>query len=198
LTYIPKNSKIDDIVSFDNGVGNIMIDYFMNKYYNLNFDCDGKIASSGKIINELFDYLKKDEYIYQDYPKSTGREKYSSTFMEFLDKEFNLSNHIHEDVIRTITEYTAFCISYSYLKFFKDTSLVIVSGGGSHNNYIMKRIKEMTKMNVISGDEAGINSDSKEAMAFVVLGYETLKHRPSNVIKATGAKEEVILGDVTY
>ena len=79
----------------------------------------------------------------------------------------------------------------------KDIDLAIVSGGGSHNNYIMKRIKEMTGIEVISGDEAGINSDAKEALAFVVLGYRTINGESSNVPSATGAKEEVILGDIT-
>jgi anhydro-N-acetylmuramic acid kinase len=197
LTYIKKQSKISDIISFDNGVGNIMIDYFVNKYFDLPYDKDGEIALSGKVISEIFEYLLKDEYIYLDYPKSTGREKFSSEYMEDLATKLNFHKYNKKDIITTISEFTAYGISYSYNNLIKDIDLAIISGGGSHNKYIMKRLKEMTGIDVISGDEAGINSDAKEALAFVVLGYRTINKESSNVPSATGAKEEVILGDIT-
>ncbi len=197
LTYIKKQSKISDVISFDNGVGNIMIDYFVSKYFDLPYDEDGKIALSGKVISEIFEYLLKDEYIYLDYPKSTGREKFSSEYMEDLASKLNFHKYNKKDIIATISEFTAYSISYSYNNLIKDIDLAIVSGGGSHNKYIMKRLKEMTGINVISGDEAGINSDAKEALAFVVLAYRTINKESSNVPSATGAKEEVILGDIT-
>lgn len=197
LTYIKKQSKINDIISFDNGVGNIMIDYFVNKYFDLPFDNGGEIALSGKVINEVFEYLLKDEYIYLDYPKSTGREKYSSEYMEELANKLNFDRFDKKDIITTISEFTAYGISYSYNNLIKNIDLAIISGGGSHNKYIMKRLKEMTGISIISGDEAGINSDAKEALAFVVLGYRTINKESSNVPSATGAKEEVILGDIT-
>ena len=197
LTYIKKNAKMDDVFSFDNGVGNIMIDYFTNKYFNMPFDKDGAIASSGKVIDEVLEYLKKDEYIYLPYPKSTGREKYSKEFMEDMASKLNFEKYDKKDIITTITEFTAFSIGYSYLNFLKDIDLAIISGGGSHNKYLMKRIGEIAKVKVMSGDDYGINSDAKEALAFTVLGYMTLKKRPSNIKSATGAKEDVILGDIT-
>ena len=197
LTYLKKNCNIDDVISFDNGVGNIMIDYFMNKYFNMPFDRDGDIANSGKIIDEVLSYLKEDKYIYKKYPKSTGREKYSVEFMEDLASRFNFDNLDKKDIITTISEFTAFGIAYSYNNFLDDIDLVIVSGGGCHNKYLMRRIKEMTNLEVITGDEFGINADAKEAMAFVVLGYYTLKGLPSNVRSVTGASKEVILGDIT-
>lgn len=197
-TYIPKTLEVDDVISFDNGPGNIMIDYFTNKYFGMPYDKDGAFAQKGKIISEFLDYLKKDEYVYLPYPKSTGREKYSKEFMEELVLKFSLDRQRKEDVIRTITEFTAFAISYSYLHILPKVDKVIISGGGSHNKFLLDRIRKYTSLNVITGDEFGINSDSKEAMAFVVMGYMTLKHKPGNLKSATGAKENVILGDITY
>ncbi len=197
LTYIKKNASMDDVISFDNGVGNIMIDYFTNKYFNIPYDKDGAIALDGKIIDEVLDYLKKDEYIYLPYPKSTGREKYSKEFMEEMAKNLNFEQYDKKNIITTITEFTAFSIAYSYLHFIKDIDLAIISGGGSHNKYLMKRIAEISKVKIISGDDYGINSDAKEALAFTVLGYMTLNKKPSNIKSATGAKENVILGDIT-
>ena len=197
LTYIKKNAKMDDVVSFDNGVGNIMIDYFTNKYFNMPYDKDGNIASSGKVIDEVLDYLKRDEYIYLPYPKSTGREKFSKEFMEDMASKLDFDQYDKKDIITTIAEFTAYSIGYSYLNFIKDIDLAIISGGGSHNKYLMKRIEEIAKVKVISGDDYGINSDAKEAVAFTVLGYMTLNKKASNIKSATGAKEDAILGDIT-
>ena len=197
LTYLKKGCSLEDMFSFDTGPGNVFIDYFSNKYFNAPFDKDGMFASKGKVIKELFEYLKEDKFIYIKPPKSTGREQYSVEYMEFLDNEFNLKDKVKEDIICTFTEYTAYTISYHYLNYLNDIDLVIVNGGGAHNKYLINRIKELTNLKIITGEEYGINSDSKEALAFVVMGYETLHGRPSNVCSVTGAKDYVILGNIT-
>ena len=117
--------------------------------------------------------------------------------MEKLADILDFNKYKKEDIITTITEFTAYGISYSYLNFLKNVDVVVVSGGGSHNKYLMQRIYELTKFKVITGEQFGINSDAKEAFGFVVMGYMTLKHKPSNLPSATGAKEDVILGDIT-
>ena len=198
LTYIKKCAKRDDVISFDNGVGNIMIDYFTRKYFDLAFDKDGKIAQEGKVIEEVLDFLKQDEYIYLPYPKSTGREKYSKEYMEKIAKDLDFEKYDKKDIITTITEFTAFSIAYSYKTFLKNVDLVIVSGGGCHNKYLMRRIEEISGMKTITGEDFGIDPDAKEALGFAVLGYMTLKKRPSNIKSATGAVKDVVLGDVTY
>lgn len=197
LTYLPKNCSIEEVYSFDTGPGNIMIDYFTQKYFDKPYDENGEIASSGQIINELLEYLKKDNFLYIVPPKSTGREQYSVEFMEDLEKRFNLSGFKKEDVICTFTYFTAYCISYHYINYLKDIDVAIINGGGSHNKYILKVIQELTNIKIITGEEYGINSDSKEALAFVVLGHQTLLHKTSNVKNVTGAKDNVILGNIT-
>lgn len=197
LTYLPKNCAIDDVVSFDTGPGNIMIDYFMNKYYHKQYDNNGEIASSGKIINELLEYLKGDQFFKIKPPKSTGREQYSVEYMEYLSDMFDLNQRKKEDVICTLTYYTAYSIAYHYLHYLKDIDLVVISGGGSHNDYILKALKQLTKLKIITGEEFGIDSDSKEALAFVVLGKRTLDGLPGNLKSVTGAKDFVPLGNIT-
>lgn len=198
LTFIKKNAKLDDVIAFDTGVGNIMIDFFTKRYFHKEYDKNGVIAYSGKMIDELFNYLKEDEFIYRTPPKSTGRERYSLSFMEELIKKFDLDNYPNkEDIIRTISEFTAFNIAYNYKTFIKDIDLVIVSGGGSHNKYLMDRIEFLSGFKTITGDDFGINADSKESFGFAVMGYMTLKGKPSNVRSVTGAKEDLILGDIT-
>lgn len=197
LTYLSKKCSIEEVFSFDTGPGNIMIDYFVKKYFNKPYDDGGKIALSGKIIDELLEYLKKDKFIYQTPPKSTGREQYSVEFMEFLDEKFDFKTQAKEDIVCTFTYFTAYCIAYHYLNYLKDVNVAIINGGGSHNKYILQKLEELTKIKIITGEEFGIDSDSKEALAFVVLGYQTLVNKPSNVRSVTGAKDFVILGNIT-
>ncbi len=197
LTYLKKNATLDDIVSFDCGVGNIMIDYFVKKYFNQSYDNNGEIALSGKIIDEVLDYLKQDAFIYTNPPKSTGREQYSQKFMEDLAEKFNFEKYNKNDIITTITEFTVFGICYNYQNFLGNIDVAVINGGGSHNRYIIKRLKEILNIKILRGEEFGINSDAKEAVAFAILGYMTLLNEPSNVVMATGAKEPVILGNIT-
>lgn len=198
LTYLSKGCSLDEILSFDCGVGNIMIDYFTKKYFQKPYDEDGKIALSGKVIDEIINELLKDEFIYKNPPKSTGREQYSEAFMEKIAKEYNFNTYPKNDIITTITEFTVQAITYNYKHFLNDIDKIVICGGGSHNRYIVKRIKENFRdVEVMTGEEFGINSDAKEAVAFAVLGYMTLSKKPSNVKCATGAKDDVILGNIT-
>lgn len=197
LTYLPKGCKIDEVVAFDCGPGNVMIDYFTSKYFQIPYDDGGRIALSGKVIKNILDELKKDEFIKKQPPKSTGREQYSAKNMEKLAEDLHFNQYHPRDVIATITEFTAYCICYHYLEYIKNFDEVIVSGGGSHNNYIMKRMREILNCDVFRQEDLGFNSDAKEAIAFAVLGYLTLQGKPGNVCSATGAKKPAILGSIT-
>lgn len=198
LTYLKKGCSIDDVIAFDTGPGNCMIDYFVNRYFNKPFDEGGNIAKSGDLINPLLDYLKKDSFLDKEPPKSTGREYYSKSFMNELISKFDLDKYDKADVVATITYFTAYSIYYNYEKFIRDYDLVILSGGGSRNKYIIDTLKDLTKKEVITQEDLGYNSDSKEAVAFAILGYLTLNGKPGNVKSATGAKETCILGNIYY
>lgn len=200
VTYIAKDASIDDVVAFDTGPGNCIIDYFMNKYYGLDYDESGKVAKSGMIIKPLLDAMLKDSsYIYIEPPKSTGRELFSKERLDKWIKDFDIDKYDKCDVITTVTELTVFSIVYNYQKFLKDIDLVIVSGGGSHNQYIMNRLNEELGCVYSVSEYTKIDNlnDAKEAFAFAILGYLSLNGMPGNVKKATGAKKDVVLGEVT-
>lgn len=192
VTYIRKGATIDDVIAFDTGPGNMLIDQAMRKLYNKEYDENGNIALSGRVNEKVLDYLMQDEYLKRSLPKSTGREKYNDTFLQvILDKMPNVSKN---DIITTITAYTADTIAYAYQKFCPDIDKIVLSGGGARNKYIVKRLKE--KMNVEI--EISEKSDSYEAFCFAVLGYHTYMHKPSNMKCVTGANKNVILGNFTY
>jgi anhydro-N-acetylmuramic acid kinase len=98
----------------------------------------------------------------------------------------------------TLTEFTARAIAKSYRDFlpvFPDE--VLIGGGGGHNGYLMERLQDLLKPAIVMRtNDCGIDSDSKEAIAFAVLGYLRLKERYGNLPSVTGAKRSVLLGKI--
>ena len=196
LTYLPKQATIDDVLAFDCGPGNVMIDYFMNKYFHKPYDDGGKTALTGMIIKPVYDDLIKDSFFNKKPPKSTGRELYNATFMENLVKKYNFDQFDKEDIITTVSEVTVYGITHNIALYTPNFDRVVVSGGGSHNNYLLKRMQDILNKPVLTQEDLGFSSDAKEAVAFAVLGYLTLNNQPGNVVSATGAKQPVILGNI--
>ncbi len=193
VTYLKKNGTIDDILAFDNGVGNMLIDNAMRRLFNKEYDNHGFTAKKGKIIQEVLDELLSDKYLFLTPPKSTGREKYNDEYLSEIILKIKSFGGSDEDVITTLTAYTADSIALSYQLFLKDIDKVILSGGGAYNDYLVERLKEK----IPSKLEISNNTDSLEAFSFAVMGYYTLKGKPTNVPSVTGASKQVILGQIT-
>ena len=205
-TYIPKNGKIEDIQGTDTGPGNMLIDGVIQILTNgeKTFDKDGEMAIKGTVSTELLNELKKHPFISKKAPKTTGREAFGLNYARKIvniGKELHLSN---EDIIATVTYFTAFTIVDAYQRFIRNKiDQIIISGGGSYNPTLIMMIKSYVKMllgeNVVVMilEQLGYSSDAKEAVAFAILAYQTFKRRCNNVPQITGAKYSVILGDIT-
>ncbi|MGO1041926.1 anhydro-N-acetylmuramic acid kinase AnmK [Clostridioides difficile] len=199
VTVIPDTCNIDDVFAFDTGPGNMIIDGVCQKLFNKKYDKDGYFASKGKINEEMLKDLMSHEYISQSPPKSTGREVFGQSY---LDKILNKYNYIDKhDLIATVTMFTARTIYDNYKKFVipkVNIDTLLIGGGGAHNVTLMGYIKGLLpEIEVLTQDEYGYSSDAKEALAFIILGNETLNNSFSNVVSATGAKNKVILGNIT-
>lgn len=197
-TIFKNNSTIDDVIAFDNGPGNMMIDYSMKVLFGKTYDSNGEIASSGEVVAELFYEVIENEYFKELPPKSTGRELFGDNYTQQLLNKYHMCSS--EDIIATFTHITAYSIAQSYKEFLNfSLDEIIVSGGGSHNRTLLNLINFYYGKNVVKTlDSYGVSNDFKEAIAFVVLGNETLSRNPSNVKSATGATKNVILGQVSY
>lgn len=200
FTVIKKNASVEDIIAFDTGPGNMMIDIVMKKLFNRNFDLNGEAASSGSVNGDLFGAMKeKDTFIEQKPPKSTGREFYGEVFLKNLsDKFIGLPA---EDWAATVSFYTAYCIYRNYEKFIRPAvkaDQLIVSGGGAKNNFVMKKLAELfgSGTEILRSDDLGISSDAKEAICFAVLANETINNNASNIPRVTGASRATILGKI--
>ncbi len=194
--------KFEDILAFDTGPGNIAIDGTVRLLSRgaLAFDENGEAASRGKVIDEFLEYLLSDSYFSKEPPKSTGRERFGlDSYLR--DALASRREHPYEDLIATVTQATAQSISDAYKNYVTpkyDVTHIIVSGGGAMNNTLMSKInKAIPDVKLYISDRIGISYDAREAIAFAILGNETICGTPANVPQATGAAEAVVLGKIT-
>ncbi len=202
ITIIKKGCKAEGVIAFDTGPGNMLLDALMAHYTNgkLTFDENGEFAKQGKLNEILKAWFLADPYYKKGYPKTTGREYYNSAFVERLlrvAKDHSVPPH---DVMNTTAWFTAESIRKGIMDIEDiDIKTLTVAGGGSHNPVIMSYLKHLLPfINVMSGEERGFDSDSKEAVAFALLANETI-HGASNVISsATGARHPSVLGKIQF
>ena len=178
----------DTLLGYDTGCGNVLLDYWINKYKNISYDKEGTWAKSGKVCKLLLDTMLKDEYFHAPFPKSTGREKFNDAWLEVYLKDLTLNV---EDVQRTLLEVTALSISNEVLKFNRDK--IILCGGGAKNSFLVDRIKLLlSEVEVVIAKEA----DYIEAMTFAWLAYKRIRKEAVNLKDVTGATKNTILGGV--
>jgi anhydro-N-acetylmuramic acid kinase len=194
VTFLPANCKPKDIIAFDTGPGNMIIDRlaFLITKGKQNFDKDGKIASNGKVNIKILSQMLKNPYFRKKPPKSTGREMFGREYTDAFYRKLP-----NEDMIATATAFTAVSIAEAYKKFLpKMPEEIILCGGGARNKTLVKMLRQNIKSKILFTDDFGINSDAKEAVSFAILAYATIKGIANNVPSATGAQKAVILGKI--
>lgn len=197
ITYIPAKAKPENVIAFDTGPGNMVVDALAERATRgkQKFDKDGKLARRGHVNPKLLDRLLRDPFIQSKPPKSAGREQYGREFVERLLK----TGERIEDLIATATALTAAAVAYSVERFTGPVDDLIVSGGGAHNPVMMAYLAAfLPGAKVATSAAFGVDVDAKEAIAFAILAYETWRKRPSNLPSATGARHPVILGKISF
>jgi len=201
VTILPKNCSINDVIAFDTGPGNMIIDRITELVTNnmQHFDEGGKLAERGKIHDSLLAALLAHPYLSRPPPKTTGREEFG---ISFADNLYNDARHFEIndlDILTTVTAFTAHTIADSYKQWILSKhhlSEIVLSGGGSHNNTLLKFLRQYLEptIQIHSIDKFGISPNAKEAIAFAILANEAISGNPNNIPSATGAREAVIMG----
>jgi anhydro-N-acetylmuramic acid kinase len=197
ITYIPAKARPEDVIAFDTGPGNMVVDALAERATRgrLKYDKDGRLALRGRLNPALLDRLLRDPFIRSKPPKSAGREQYGREFVERLLK----TGEPIEDLIATAAALTAAAVADSIDRFTGPVDDLIVSGGGAHNPAMMAYLAAfLPDAKVATSADFGVDIDAKEAIAFAILAYETWRRRPSNLPSATGARHPVILGKITF
>lgn len=202
MTILKANCKKDEVIAYDTGPGNMMIDAFTNWATDgeKTYDKNGAIAASGTIDEDLLKELLAHDYYKLDAPKSTGREMFG---LDYAKKLWDEANHLNEaDKIATITALTARTIAMEIKQQAETNKIdeVIVSGGGSYNETLMKLLASYVpdSIQVMTMDELGLSADAKEAVIFGILGYQCYHRQTNNLPSATGAEKEVIMGKIAW
>lgn len=207
LTVVTES--IEDVIAFDSGPGNSLIDEAVKILTGgeKTFDKDGRMASKGKVDEPLLKELMNHPYLKANPPKSTGRELFGREMAMLLVEALRKKKRKPEDLIATLTRFTAESIYDAYKRFVfpkYNVDQIILTGGGSKNPVMVGYLKELIAgaglkpaPTVVLIDSLGIPSSAKEALSFAILGNETISGNPANLPKATGAKKAVILGKIS-
>lgn len=186
------------VVCGDTGPADCLLDATAQRLAGKTCDTDGKLALTGTIDRQALSTLLADPYYARPLPKSTGREYYTSDYVENALAGLALSL---TDLMATLTELTA-CTVADVINC-RPVRRVVASGGGVRNPALMARLRARCKVPVITSDELGMPSKAKEAYLFALLGYLTATGQPGTVTagpsstSATGAVTPVVLGSCT-
>lgn len=200
--YTVVTPRLQDVTAFDTGPCNMIIDGAVRLLTSgaHQFDPDGDAASKGIVIDEFFNYLTGHAYFDKLPPKSTGREEFGEEIF-LRDALSARREQPFEDLVATVTAAAAQTIVEAYERFIKPNwtiDHVVCGGGGIKNAALMRRIRQgFGDIPVYQCDQFGIPYNAREAIAFAILGNETICGVPSNVPQATGATHPVILGNLT-
>ena len=204
VTVLPMKGGNEGVFAFDTGPGNMIIDQLVALHTDQQkqYDEGGAIAASGTVCETLLSLLLEDSYFAKQPPKSTGREVYGYEYTKSLLQEAERLHLSFEDIVATATAFTARTIVQAYRDFVLPVTAlhtVIISGGGARNATLVSMIKQYLGegIEVVTSDDVGVPGQAREAMAFALMGHESLLGRPSNLPAVTGARQPVVLGTIT-
>jgi anhydro-N-acetylmuramic acid kinase len=213
LTILPPGtnlSRTERVIAFDTGPGNMVIDACVQKLFGRSYDGNGAVAAKGRVIESALKRSLAEPFFRLATPKTAGREQFGREFAaQFLGWCGRRAKK--PDVVATATALTAVSIGQALrhglnqsklpAPFQRGTAEYVVSGGGSNNRTLMRMISEQVSplgFRVLTTDDLGMPSQSKEAIAFALLGYQTWHRHPGNVPSATGASRSAVLGKISY
>jgi anhydro-N-acetylmuramic acid kinase len=202
VTVLPAGGELMDVLAFDTGPGNMPIDGAIGRLTGdrESFDKDGARARCGRVDQALVEELLAHPFLRRLPPKSTGREGFGSVFLDQVFARAMELGVMGDDLIATLTAFTAATIADAYRRFILPRHPHLESvlcGGGSRNPTLTSWFsRELREVEWRVCDDFGISADALEAVIFAVLAHETVCGHAANVPTATGAKRAVILGKV--
>jgi anhydro-N-acetylmuramic acid kinase len=202
VTLLPAAGSLADVIAFDTGPGNMLIDGLVSLLTQGRepFDKDGQWARQGQIHHAWLRELLTHPFLRRPPPKSTGRETFGKMVVEELFRRSIQLALSPADVLATVTAFSAATMVDAYRRFIlpRHPHLEgILCGGGSRNPTLIGHLRqELPEVTWRSSDEFGLSADALEAVIFAILAYETMAGRPANVPSATGARHAVVMGKI--
>ena len=200
VTYLPADSDGHDVLAFDTGPGNMIIDAVAAWHSNgaQRYDVDGRLAAAGRVDEDLLAELLRHPYFALPAPKTTGREQFGAQYARELIATAQARGLSGADLAATVTAFTAWSIADAYRTLPALPDEIILGGGGAHNPTLRAVLGQaLPGIRVLTHADVGMDDDAKEALAFAVLGYECWHGRPGNLPSCTQASRALPLGKIT-
>lgn len=197
-----QSTTAEDVLAFDTGPGNLLVDTAMTILYDRPYDNNGEVARSGTVDRKALERLLNDPWLQLAPPKSTGRERYGYDLGRGFVGACEIEGVSPEDIVATLVEFTARTVVEAIDRFClpegSDPYQVVVGGGGARNGYLLERLSHLggERASVIRADDIGVPADAKEAICFALLALLRLDGRPGNLPSVTGASGPRVLGTI--
>lgn len=203
LHVLPAGAAPGDVLAFDTGPANMVIDALAERFFDRPYDEGGALAAAGTPHTELLAELLEEDYFQQPPPKSTGRERFGAAYAAHVaERARHLANGAasEHDLMASITALTAYSVYQAYARFLRERhplDVLIASGGGTRNATLMKQLRKVfAPIPVRTTADYGVDPDAKEALCFAVLAHEALNGQPTNLPSVTGAARATVLGKI--
>lgn len=203
ITYLLANCTKEEVIGFDIGPGNCLIDRYVREVLQspIGYDPEGAIAARGHVDQKLLDRLWADPFFSHPPPKSADIHSFDPLFQQALQWEATRGAN-REDIVATLTDLTVTGINLAWILMKSPPiDLVYVTGGGARNRTMFRRIRDLFKgllkraaPRVSATLPIGMDGKAKEAVLFALLAHHHLHGIPGNLPQVTGAKNAVVLG----
>ena len=177
----------DQVLAFDTGPGNGMIDLLMQARTDRRFDDGGRLARAGRVDADVLQALLAHPYFQAPPPKSLDRYDFPLSSVDGLSLE---------DAAATLTAFMAEGVRIAVAGFETPPREVLVAGGGRHNPEIMRALAERLPMPVRACELHGWRGDAIEAEAFAFLAARTLRGLPITFPTTTGVEKPLTGGRI--
>jgi anhydro-N-acetylmuramic acid kinase len=204
FTYLPASMNPEEVFVTDTGTGNTLIDAFTRYYFpEKSYDKDAEIARSGTVNPALLKSLKTDDFFAAPFPKTTGPELFSISYVRNAQKASDTNDISVNDLLATLTRFSAETIAEAIHFTIQKTNYQIqdfniyLSGGGMHNPLLISFLKELLPCNFLKTNDLGISGDAKEAVLFAILANETVTGGESDFGSRRGIPS-VSMGKISF
>jgi anhydro-N-acetylmuramic acid kinase len=206
LTYLPSGIGVEDVVAFDTGPANMLIDFLCEILFGIPFDEDGALAAQAEPDRDTMEPILEHEYFQRPPPKTTGRELFNDAFALDVCSRFESlhgprntwSDDVGRIVVSSLTWLTARSVATSLARWnpvAERPDVLIAAGGGTANPTLMRMLREeIGSIQLRSIDSFGIRSEEKESLCFAVLAHEFINEVPTGMPSVTGARHAALLG----